>query len=349
MTRLRFPLVAMLLTALGGCSLLGLGSDSPEEARIEELKVPPDLEVEERGGSLSVPESGTVTASGDRGPVLPQPRRVSVQRVGGDRWLSVAAGPPEVWGWLGDFLERQGVEIDRRREDLGILETEWLYTNKPLARGAFAPVLPGPEDATVADRYLLRVEPGGEVGTADVFVAHRRAARRGDDGWQLLGPDPFLEAEVLRSLLIYLGVQAEESFERVAEPAPAGPGAELIRAESGALGIVLGSTFFDAWRRVGLALDRAAFTVAARERSERYVDIRYDTRAQTGPEEAGFFESIAFWRDEPIPETVETFRLRFVEGAEDGTTRVTLTRPDGGSVPAELNEEILGLLAEQIR
>lgn len=351
MRRLRFPLALALLAALGGCSLFG-GEEDPVEQRREALKLPPDLSMEQRQDALRVPgetQGGAVTASGAGGTVVPQPRRVSVQRVGGDRWITVDAPPRRVWGWLGDYLEARGVAVARRQETLGILETEWLFTRKPVTRGAFAPTLPGPERATVADRYLLRVEPGRNDGTTDVFVAHRRTARQSDDGWRLLGPDPFLEAEVLRGLMVYLGVEAEDSFQRVASAQPTGEGAELGRGDDGRLRIRLPGGFFDAWRRVGLALDRAAFTVTRRERAERFVEFRYDTRARTGPEEQGFFESLAFWRDEPIPPTVERFRLSFAEAAGGEATRVTLLHANGDTVSTELSEEILGLLAEQIR
>jgi outer membrane protein assembly factor BamC len=338
------------LLAVSGCGVFG-GDEAPRAGSPEALKLPPEFELDRGEGALSIPgrDDTTATASGSS-ELLPEPQRVRVKRAGTDRWLLVGAEPAQVWGWLPGFFETQGVDVERQRPEAGIIETEWIYTQKPLTRGPFAPTVDSRDAATAADRYLLRVEPGPQSGTAEVFVAHRRAARQGAESWRLLPRDPFLEAEVLRSLAIFMGVEIEDSFQRVAGAEGSGSKAELVRTDDGELRVVVPNGFADAWRRVGLALDRAAFTVVGRNRAEGHVDVRFDTReARGGEDEESFFGSLAFWRSEDIPETIRRLRLSFRERDDGRATQLRLTSPDGDGVTAERREEILGVLAEQIR
>ncbi|WP_440997902.1 outer membrane protein assembly factor BamC [Arhodomonas sp. SL1] len=341
--------MAALAGMLSGCSWFSGDTDS--SPRIEQLKLPPDLTRDRTEGLMAIP--GSVSARGGDPltgePVLPQPGSVSVRRAGDDRWLEVDASPQEVWGWIDDFVDRQGVRLERRRPALGIAETEWLYTNRPLSGGVFAPRVAGPDEATVADRYLIRVEPGRDDGSAEVFVAHRRVARKAE-GWRLIGNDPYLEAELLRGMLVFLGYEQERSHEAVAA-ASAGEIQAEVQRFGGEPQLVLDSDRFDAWRRVGLALDRAGFTVDDRDRSAGVYYVRYDTMAETGaePPEEGWLASFAFWRDEPVPDTIRTYRL-VLDQAEAGTrVRVLPGEEDGEAPDEELVTRMLGLLAEQLR
>lgn len=350
MPSLRFPLLMTAVAALSGCGFFG-GDEAPRSGSAEALKLPPDLELERSERALTVPGEGDTTATASGGSeLLPESQNFRVKRAGTDRWLQIAAPPEEVWGWLPRFLEDRGAGIASKRPGAGILETEWIYTRKPLTRGPFAPQVGSRADATAADRYLLRVEPGPRSGTTEVFVAHRRAARQGSDSWRLLPRDPFLEAEVLRGLAVFMGAEIEKSVERVAKAERADTGAELVRTDAGEARLRVPGDFFTSWRRVGLALDRAAFTVVERNRNERYVDVRFDTEEATGTEdEAGFFDSLAFWRSEGIPETIRRLRLVFRESQDGRTTQVALESPEGDAVSPARREEILSVLAEEIR
>jgi outer membrane protein assembly factor BamC len=349
MPSLRLPLFLAAVAALSGCGFFG-GDEAPRTGSAEALKLPPDLELERSERALTVPgdRDTTATASGG-GQVLPESQNFRVKRAGTDRWLQVAAPPSEVWTWLPRFLEAKGIEVERKRPGAGIVETEWVYTRKPLTRGAFAPQVGSRKDATAADRYLLRVEPGPSAGTTEVFVAHRRAARQGPESWRLLPRDPFMEAEVLRGLAVFMGAEIEKSVERIAKAEQADTGAELISTDTGETRVLVPGDFFDSWRRVGLALDRAAFTVVERNRDQRYVDVRFDTKEGADEDEEGFFDSLAFWRSEGIPETIRRLRLVFRESKDGNATEVALESPDDEAVSPERREEILAVLAEEIR
>lgn len=337
---------AVLPLVLAGCGVFG-GDDSLQEQReAGDLRIPPDLEIVRDPLALTVPEIESEAEAQTPEPVLPQSRRVSVTRFGELRWITVDSPPEQVWEGLGEFLDAQGVPLDTERPALGLVETEWLYTAKPFGRGPFAPRVEERGAAQVADRYLIRVERGESEREADVFVAHRRLARDQQGNWRYVGADPFLEAELLRSLAIYFGVPPSESVRRVAGATGVAPTPDIERNEAGQPVLDLEQEFLNAWRRVGLALDRAAFTITQRNREQRYYQLRYDTQADSARPEEGFFESLAFWRED-IPDTVATYRLVF-DDLEQGT-RLRLTTEQGEPAPDALAGEILALLRERLQ
>lgn len=343
-TAIKALAAAVLPLVLAGCGIFG-GDELEERRQGGDLRVPPDLDIVEDPLALTVPDVDGGDGGEAQAPVLPQSPRVSITRFGELRWITVDSPPEQVWERLGEFLDAQGVPLDTERPALGLAETEWLYTARPFGRGPFAPRVEEPGAAQVADRYLIRVERGEDESEADVFVAHRRLARDERGEWRFVGADPFLEAELLRSLAIYYGVPASESVRRVANATGAAPASSIERNEAGQPVLDLQQGFFDAWRRVGLALDRAAFTVTQRNRDQRYFQLRYDTQADSARPEEGFFASLAFWRDD-IPETVATYRL-VLDSLDDGT-RLRLTTEQGEPAPDDQAGEILALLRQRL-
>lgn len=80
-------------------------------------------------------------------------------------------------------------------------------------------------------------------------------------------PDPDLEAEMLRRLMVRFGADQKKAQEQlvVAKNSPADR-AKLSRSSDGAGTLEVQESFDRAWRRVGLALDRVGF-VEDRDRS----------------------------------------------------------------------------------
>jgi outer membrane protein assembly factor BamC len=122
------------------------------------------------------------------------------------------------------------------------------------------------------------------------------------------------------------------------------PQAELIE-DDGAARLVLPDSFYDAWRRVGLAVDRLGFTLEDRNRADGQYFVRYDPRADQARREKGFLESLAFWRDDP-----DQLALYVIQLAQDGRqTVVPITDEAGAPALADAAKRILALLYEQLR
>ena len=108
----------------------------------------------------------------------------------------------------------------------------------------------------------------------EVYTTTRdpQSSAPGDTRWQPRAPDPELEAEFLRRLMVRLGAQDEQA--RTLTAARRAPSRSAPRSRKGVDGAELlqvHEPFDRAWRRVGLALDRVGFTVEDRDRAEGHV------------------------------------------------------------------------------
>jgi outer membrane protein assembly factor BamC len=138
------------------------------------------------------------------------------------------------------------------------------------------------------------------------------------------------------------GAEQHAEDRRAAAARP--PQSEIERVDD-RLRLLLPDSFYDAWRRVGLAVDRLGFTLEDRNRAQGRYFIRYDPRADETRREQGFLESLAFWRDEP--DRLALYVIQLEQG--DGGTTLAVTDEAGKPAPADVAERILTLLHEQLR
>lgn len=331
---------AVLLSGCDTMKRLGLWRSDPAAERAARLQLPPDLSAEGINDSMAVPGFSLRNPAGDAAGEL------SVAKAGGQRWLVIRTEPEQAWNWVRTYLELNGLSIARESMQLGVIESGWLLRPIAVPRGVFSPTVASSADARVADRYVFRVEPGAEPGSAEVYVAHRRIGteQQGDDAaWSLRPADPFLEAEMLRGLLLYLGKQQLEALQQIAAAEAGGPLASLQRGIGDEVLLVLEDGFGDAWRRVGLAIDRLGFTLEDRDRGEGRYFVRYDPGEAA---ERGFLRRLAFWRDDPRDD-VSLYVIQLREAGDQ--TVVSVTNEAGEVAPPAVNDRILALLREQLR
>jgi outer membrane protein assembly factor BamC len=169
-----------------------------------------------------------------------------------------------------------------------------------------------------------------------------------DTRWQPRPPDPNLEAEMLRRLMVRFGVQEERAKAQLASGETAAPRATLLKGPDGGT-LALNEQFDRAWRRVGLALDRVGFTVEDRDRSKglyyvRYIDPQIDV--QSKQEKGGWLSKLKFWGGSEKPKT-EQFRI-LVKNGEPGAL-VNVLNKDGAQENSESAAKILSLLYEQLK
>ncbi len=373
---------ALLLPLLlaGGCGWLDRAlpdrrPDYREAREARKLELPPDLSRLPSDEAVGLPgPSGSATYSEyagrrGRGPaeLLPQPPGVRVVREGDRRWLVVEAEPGEVWKRVRDFLASRGYPVRREDPALGIVETDWVETRIDVPRNVMGRILEAMfggdgQGAAVRDRFRIRIERGERPGTTEVFVTHfgveevyaRNPELDLDSAWQPRPRDPELEAELLARLMLFLGVDRERARRMIAraegrEPAAAlgtdGEGRPVIRVRAG---------FPRAWRLVGIALDRAGFTVLDRDRSAGVYFVRYaDPHGGEGKggEEArrrpGLLSRLAFWRRDERPSEAVTYQIR-ITGAQDRSV-VRVADVKGVPLGSDAAARILRLLERQLR
>jgi outer membrane protein assembly factor BamC len=374
-----FFLSAGVLGGLAGCS----GSILPESKKIEyksagklpPLEIPPDLTQQSRDERYTVPDvaasKGSATYSAysvERGgqartstaqEVLPQVDKMRIERSGTQRWLVVGGSPERLWPGVKEFWQELGFLVNVELPDAGIMETDWAENRAKLPqdiiRGTIGKVFDSVYSTPERDKFRTRMEKGAEPGTVEIYISHRGMYEiytnegRSETRWQPRPADPELEAEMLRRLMVRLGVDEARAKTLVAADQRTDR-AKLARSSDGAGAVILEEAFDRAWRRVGLALDRVGFTVEDRDRTQglyfvRYVDPEIDNKKK---DEKGFLSKLAFWRGSDSGKPAQA-QYRIHLKAEGEATRVEVLSREGGVDRSETSKRILGLLHEQLK
>jgi outer membrane protein assembly factor BamC len=381
----RSPAAPALMCALAASTLTacnGVSSILPESKKIEyksegkkirPLEIPPDLVAPERGGRYAVPDvaKGPTTFSAYSGErqnqvaqvsneVLPQVGDLRIERSGSQRWLVVPGIPPEkVWDTVKEFWQENGMLINVEMPEAGIMETDWAENRAKLSQDFIRNMLGRALDSLYStperDKFRTRLEKSSD-GSTEIYISHRGMYEvyvtegRSETRWQPREPDPELEAEMLRRLMVRLGTEESKAKAMVAEAAPKVEKAKLNRSGPGGTTLEVKEPFDRAWRRVGLALDRVGFTVEDRDRSQgvyyvRYVDPDADVKSK---KDEGWLSKMAFWKgsDKDLNKNSQ-FRIH-IKGNGDNATVQVLTK-EGGVDAGEVSGKILGLLYEQLR
>lgn len=366
--------LTVIALALAGCGML------PESKKIDyksatkinsPLEIPPDLSqiapddrylVPDAGGKGSATFSGysaerTPAAMARNSTLLPEVDKVRVERSGNQRWLVVAMSADGLWDTVKDFWQETGFIINVERREAGVMETDWAENrakiNDDFIRRTFGRLLDSLYSTGERDKFRTRFEPGAEPGTTDIFISHRAmeevytSGAKDDTRWQPKAPDPELEAEMLRRLMVRLGAEEKRAEAQLAS-AKAEPRARLARANDGAGTLEVDERFDRAWRRVGLALDRVGFTVEDRDRSRglyyvRYVDPETDNRKKDG----GWLSKLAFWKSSDPEAAKVQYRIHVGEAGQQSQIQVLTS--EGGADRSDTAKKILSLLLEQLK
>ena len=339
---------------------------------LENLEVPPDLTAGSFDDAMDVPPlGGTATYSeyvGERsklrqiassGDVLPEVKDVKLRREGNNRWLEVDGTPQQVWPKVVGFWRAQGILLVEQDPTTGIMKTDWLENRAEIRRdfvtNMMRKVADGLYATSLRDQYRIRIEPGLEAGTTDLYLTHRAMEERfrsnaaGEDAstvWEPAPADPDKEAAMLRRLLVYLGVSEKKASSLAAQQqAESGARSQLTKGPGGENQLVIFDEYRRAWRLTGVALDRVGFAVEDRDRTQGIYYVRYDDPS-TGEEKEGWGSRLAFWRDED-KNSVAQYQVKL--SGDGSQTRVVVRDQVGRPASSATADRILRLLNEQIR
>jgi len=367
-------LAAALALALFGCgTAFDSKVDYKAEKKLPPLEIPPDLTTPARDDRYQIPDtnkSGSTTLSAydaerKAGPkpgtsaVLPELDKVKIERTASERWLVVPESPEKVWPVVKTFWQDMGFQIKMENPETGVMETDWAENRAKVkedaVRNALSGFLSGGNSTGERDKFRTRLERGALANTTEVYISHRGVSEvyvniyRDSTVWQARPADPGLEAEFLRLLMVRFGVDESRAKAQLAAT-PTDSKANLVQGENGSgASIELAEPFDRAWRRVGLVLDRAGFTVEDRDRSKgfyfvRYVDPEDDAVGKTND---SFLAKLMFWRDPPDPKTGQ-YRV-FVKDRSNDTSEVRILNKDGGADSSDTAKRILSLLQQQLK
>jgi outer membrane protein assembly factor BamC len=365
--------LSLLAVALAGCSIIPDSKkiDYKSAAKAPTLEVPPDLSQIARDDRFAVPDaagkgSATFSAySADRSPaaqaqnsvVLPEVDKVRVERSGNQRWLVVSAPADKIWDTVKDFWQEVGFIVQIERPEAGVMETDWAENRAKIPddiiRNTLGRLIDSLYSTGERDKFRTRFEPGADAGTTDVFISHRgmeevyTSSAKEDTRWQPRPPDPELEAEMLRRLMVRLGTE-EKRAEASLATVKTEPRARIARADDGTGKLEVMERFDRAWRRVGLALDRVGFTVEDRDREKGIYFVRYVDPDADNKKETGFLSKLNIFASKEAPASSKV-QYRIYVAAAGSQTQVQVLSAEGGADTSDTAKKILALLYEQLQ
>jgi outer membrane protein assembly factor BamC len=370
-----------LLGALAGCnsinSLMEVDridyKSAASKTQTNKLEVPPDLTQLQRDGRYTIPEraSGTITASGYNAqqssqvasaPVTVAPKElpnIRMERSGSQRWLVVNKPAQDLWPQIKEFWQDSGFILNIDSPQTGIMETDWAENRakipQDLIRRTIGKVADSLYSTGERDKFRTRLERASD-GSTEVYVSHRGAVEelvgvnKDTTTWTARPSDSELEAEFLSRLMVRLGSDQDRPKASVASTtaAPQIMQARLVKSADGSF-IEMDEGFDRLWRRVGLALDRIAFTVEDRDRSQglyyvRYVDQDADSKAKDS--EKGI---LSRWFSSKKDKDKLAQRYRISVRALDGKSRVAVLNDNGQPENSPVADKILTLLHAQLK
>jgi len=366
--------------ALSACStatdiLEGTKVDYKSAGQLPSLEIPPDLTTPARDNRYVVPDSGksSATLSGYqadrvqqaktgsvRTGVLPSIENMRVERAGTQRWLVVAEPPEKLWLLVRDFWQENGFLISVNVPEAGVMETDWAENRAKIPqdwiRNMLGKLIDQIYSTAERDKFRTRLERG-EDGSSEIYISHRgmievfQDAQKQQSMWQPRPPDPELEAEFLRRLMMRLGTQEEKAKQLVASSTPVAARAAIQAGIGGFETLEVFEPFDRTWRRVGLALDRVGFTVEDRDRQKGQYFVRYaDTDAADMAKkdgEKGLLAKLAFWKSSDSAVKAEQYRVHIRQFAGKSVVQI-LTR-EGTQANTQTTRRIVALLYEQLR
>ena len=408
-------LLALFLSACDSIPFIDNSSDYKGAGRAKPLEVPPDLTGVNSSDAYSVP-GGTTTYNtynqAQEGQevgvekVLPTSEGVRMEKAGAQRWLVVKAPVEKIWPVIRDFWIDQGFAVRVENADTGVMETEWIQADaikaaedKKNIGQKFDKWLDKLSGLADRRKFRTRLERGEKEGFTEIYMTHRTVAGAPDDGKNeiqtQLGKidtgyradgskgnkaeeeiDADLDAELLRRLMVKLGLSEKQAQQIAANPATE-KRAEVTKEADSSVTLSLNDPFDRGWRRVGLALDRVGFVTEDKDRSKGVYFVRYtDVDIDDSPtKKKGLFESLKFWgkddpevenKSKPKDEKTIVDKLKFWKGddgktdpskqyriqlteADNGTTRVNVVDVDGKNNRSSTGNRIIFLLYDQLK
>jgi len=385
MNKILTPLLFVLpVIVLQGCGSFNVEEYLPDK-KVEykkskqvgnDLELPPDLTNVRVGSELYVPTatsaSGVATYSeflgeksitGQRvssnAAVLPQVDNITLKREGKERWLVIQNSPQEVWPNVISFWQDNGILLIEQDPTVGVMKTGWLENradiDSDIVTDTVRRLFDGLYSAATRDQYRVRLEEGDEPGTTEVYLTHYgmqeeikvdTAGEAERTVWIPRGTDPGLEAEMLRRLMVHMGVREQRAQSLVSRKSPLKAKRSQLIRNAREVKLSIADSFARSWRLTGLALDRVGFAVEDRDRSSGIYYVRYNDPMADADEDDGWLSKLKFWSGSAAEED-ERFQILVTSLA--ASTEVVVLDEQGQRLVSDTAERILTLIHEQIQ
>ena len=391
--------------------------DYKATGRSRPLEVPPDLTSATTNDAYAIPGSTSYSdfkngQQQDNGQpkILPNPEGMKIVKAGAQRWLVVNAPAEKIWPLIRDFWIDMGFAVKKENPEVGVMETEWIKEGDLMTNDnkgtldKFDAWLDSLASGTAnRKKFRTRLERGLQDGTTEIYMTHRSVDTAPDDGKEKIRT-PYgvvdmgykndskskedskvdsrsdeLDAELLRRLMVKLGLADKRAKEIIAAPISQ-KRAEIKKEADGSSSVEIQDPFDRAWRRVGLALDIIGFVIEDKDRSNGIYFVKYaDVDIDDSPKKKkGVLDSLMFWsdddkKDKQAKDTSQTKekplseRLKFWGGSDkektnpekqyrikivsidNGGSQVVVEYQDGKKNNSSTANRIISLLYDQLK
>jgi outer membrane protein assembly factor BamC len=391
--------------------------DYKATGRSRPLEVPPDLTSATSIDTYAIPgttsysdfKNGQQQVNGQP-KILPNPEGMKIVKAGAQRWLVVNASVEKIWPVIRDFWLDMGFAVKKENPETGVMETEWINEDalkpneKKGALDTFDAWLDKLSGIAGKKKFRTRLDRGQQEGTTEIYMTHRSVESTPDNGKEtvttIYGPietghwkddskndktktmdpkDDELDAELLRRLMVKLGVADKRAKEIIATPVTQ-KRAEIKKEADGSSFLEIQDPFDRAWRRVGLALDIIGFVIEDKDRSNGVYFVKYaDVDIDDSPKKKkGVLDTLMFWsdddkkdkqekdasptKDKPLSEKLKfwggsdkektnpekQYRIKIIS-LDNGGSQVVIEYQDGKRNNSSTANRIISLLYDQLK
>ncbi len=357
------PLIALLASlGMAGCSVLQPDRiDYKSTTKAPTLEVPPDLTALSRDTRFNVPGSNVTASAYNTGQAqtgvavaAASVSDVRIERSGNQRWLVVARPADALWSPIRDFWQDNGFLLNVDRQDIGVMETDWAENRAKIPqdfiRSTIGKVIDSAYDSGERDKFRTRLERNGNA--TEIYISHRGMVEKLVGGtsatnadrtqWESRPADSELETEMLRRMMLKLGINQEQSKAIVA--ASTGKQTSRVANANGVPVVQVDDGFERAWRRVGLSLDRTGFTVEDRNRADGIYFVRY-VEPKADSKEPGFLSKLfGASSNDAAP-----LKYRIAVRSQGESTTVSVLNAAGAPESSANAQRIVKVLADDLR
>ena len=346
--------LALVISSTSGCGWLwgeegyfrDRGSDYMQVQRAPVMQVPEGIQTRSLEPLLPIPDHVADARLAEKFE-LPRPNALevreqtsdfSLQKTGATSYLVAQRMPAEVWPIVREYLTDNGVVLAEERVQTGELVGAW---QRPQALSAgLSRNVPNADEV----RVRVRVEPGVQRGTSEIFVA--TATRNA--GEQATGWDTQNQEGLAKNLLANVQSASSGSVSLlVARDYDAPERVSLTADGSGNPVLSLDTDLNRAWSSVGRALEKANVRV---EDLNRTSGVYYINLAEAAKEEdkPGFISRMLGRGDsaKDIEARAERYQVRLSEVA--GRVHISVEKDLNTVAPAETAREILDLIQNNL-
>ncbi|HEU0228951.1 MAG TPA: outer membrane protein assembly factor BamC [Burkholderiaceae bacterium] len=362
--------VGLSLLALSGCSLNKFMSDQESvnyksTVAGEPLTIPPDLTQADSNPHYRAPE-GMATyskyaqsqaarnAQNADNAVLPNTPGMKVMRDGDIHWLVVDQPAQSIYPKVVEFWGDQGFTIHNQDPKAGLIQTDWAENRAKIPEGwirsALGGLLDQVFDSGERDRFRTRIERVN--GHTEIYISHQHMVEKvspdfSTSKWVPGKEDQGLNAAMLARLMVYLGTNVNEAHTLIAQ-AVKDPTQTKVQAQTAgqSADLTVSEPFDRAWRRVGIALDSAGFSVDDRDRSAGDYYISYlDTDTGVKIEQQTFIGRLFGTKNTAAP---TKYRLHVAQQSDGTSSLVTVLDANGKRDDSATAKRIITVLSQHM-